>query len=356
MAKAYMERIEALRQQYLNTRVDMDVYNAKYVTEGFKETEGQPWILQKATGYARTCEKKQIYIQDHELLVGGVGFKPRAGILNPDSASGVIEKEVDTISTRPFDPFYLSEEGKKIYLEEVKDYWKNKCVLDRWRLMAPKDMETLRTNGIIFIDRKAVRKVLRRALAVRQECDRACDRKQHTRLLKGVFALPEYGGRSAAIEKRIADRAVAYAASFERADARNSGDGARRAGREQHRVCVALAVRRLDRKAGVGVLDARDLGAVKLCAEAFRLRPPARQQLRARNHIGEAEIVFDFVGLSECAVVLVQHMNVKTCAHRIDRGAESGGTAADDNQCGHGASFTFRYPRGIPAGRPAAYG
>ena len=26
MAKAYMERIEALRQQYLNTRVDMDVY------------------------------------------------------------------------------------------------------------------------------------------------------------------------------------------------------------------------------------------------------------------------------------------------------------------------------------------
>ena len=157
MAKAYMERIEALRQQYLNTRVDMDVYNAKYVTEGFKETEGQPWILQKATGYARTCEKKQIYIQDHELLVGGVGFKPRAGILNPDSASGVIEKEVDTISTRPFDPFYLSEEGKKIYLEEVKDYWKNKCVLDRWRLMAPKDMETLRTNGIIFIDRKAVR-------------------------------------------------------------------------------------------------------------------------------------------------------------------------------------------------------
>ena len=157
MAKAYMERIEALRQQYLNTRVDMDVYNAKYVTEGFKETEGQPWIIQKATGYARTCEKKQIYIQDHELLVGGVGFKPRAGILNPDSASGVIEKEVDTISTRPFDPFYLSEEGKKIYLEEVKDYWKNKCVLDRWRLMAPKDMETLRTNGIIFIDRKAVR-------------------------------------------------------------------------------------------------------------------------------------------------------------------------------------------------------
>ena len=157
MAANYMERIEALRQQYLATRVDMDVYNAKYVTEGFKDTEGQPWIIQKATGYKYECERKQIYIQDHELLVGGVGFKPRCGILNPDSASGVIEKEVDTISTRPFDPFYLSDEGKQVYLNDVKDYWKNKCVLDRWNLMLPEDVKRLRANGAIFIDRKAVR-------------------------------------------------------------------------------------------------------------------------------------------------------------------------------------------------------
>ena len=85
------------------------------------------------------------------------GFKPRCGILNPDSASGVIEREVDTISTRPFDPFYLSDEGKQVYLNDVKDYWKNKCVLDRWNLMLPDDVKRLRANGAIFIDRKAVR-------------------------------------------------------------------------------------------------------------------------------------------------------------------------------------------------------
>ena len=28
MAKEYLKRIEALRKQYLETRVDMDVYNA----------------------------------------------------------------------------------------------------------------------------------------------------------------------------------------------------------------------------------------------------------------------------------------------------------------------------------------
>jgi len=156
MAK-HMERINALREQYLNTRVDMDVYNAKYLTEGFKETEGQPLIVQKATGYLHQCRKKNIYILEHELIVGGAGFKPRCGILCADSSCSILDRELDTISTRNFDPFYLSEEGKKIFKEEVSDYWKNKCVLDRWRALAPEDMETLRDNGMIYIDRKAVR-------------------------------------------------------------------------------------------------------------------------------------------------------------------------------------------------------
>ena len=157
MAQNYMKRIQALRKQYLDTRVDMDVYNAKYLTEGFKKTEGQPWIIQKATGFLHQCRKKNIYIQDNELLVGGAGFKPRCGILCADSSCSILDRELDTISTRKFDPFYLSEEGKKVFQGEVSDYWKNKCVLDRWRALAPEDMETLRDNGMIYIDRKAVR-------------------------------------------------------------------------------------------------------------------------------------------------------------------------------------------------------
>ena len=152
-----MERIEALRKQFLDTRVDMDVYNAKYLTDGFKEYEGKPWIQQKANGFRNQCRKKNIYIQDYELLVGGAGFKPRCGILCADSSCSILDRELDTISTRKFDPFYLSEEGKKVFKEEVSDYWKEKCMLDRWRAMAPEDMETLRDNGMIYIDRKAVR-------------------------------------------------------------------------------------------------------------------------------------------------------------------------------------------------------
>ncbi len=157
MAKDYMKRIEALRQQYLSTRVDMDVWDALYMTEGFQASEGQPWAIQKAIGYKNVCEKKDVYIQDHELLVGGVGFKPRCGILNPDSACSVIEKELDTISTRPYDPFFLSEEAKKVFMDKIAPYWRGKCVLDRWNAMMPDDVRTMRDGGMLYVDKKFVR-------------------------------------------------------------------------------------------------------------------------------------------------------------------------------------------------------
>ncbi len=157
MSKAYMERINALRKNYLSHRVEMDIKDAYYVTQGFKATEGQPWAIQKATAMKMVYENKPIFIQDNELLVGGVAFKPRAGILNPDSACSVIERELDTISTRKYDPFYLSEENKKLFMEEVAPYWRGKCVLDRWNAMMPDDVRTMRDGGMLYVDKKFVR-------------------------------------------------------------------------------------------------------------------------------------------------------------------------------------------------------
>lgn len=157
MAKEYMNRINKLRENYFSHRIEMDILDAYYVTQGFKATEGQPWAIQKATAMKTVYENKPIYIQDNELLVGGVAFKPRAGILNPDSACSVIEKELDTISTRTYDPFYLSEENKKLFMEEVAPYWRGKCVLDRWNAMMPDDVRTMRDGGMLYVDKKFVR-------------------------------------------------------------------------------------------------------------------------------------------------------------------------------------------------------
>lgn len=157
MAKNYMNRIEALRKQFLDVRVEMDVENAKLLTEGFIEFEGKPWVLKKANGFLNQCRKKSIFIYDDELLVGCAGSKPRGGVLCADSCWSVLDNELDTISTRPFDPFYLSEEDRRSFLENVKPYWKNKSVYEMWCDLIPEELATLRDNGYVYIDRKAVR-------------------------------------------------------------------------------------------------------------------------------------------------------------------------------------------------------
>lgn len=153
----YMKRVNALREQFLDTRPEMDLEPAKYLTEGFIEYEGKPQVLKKANGFLRQCQKVSVFIRDHELLVGSSGSKPRGGILCADSCWSVVDKELETINTRKFDPFYLHQEDKEMFLREIKPYWQNKSMFEMWRDLIPEDTATLRDNGYVYIDRKAVR-------------------------------------------------------------------------------------------------------------------------------------------------------------------------------------------------------
>ncbi|MDR1509467.1 MAG: formate C-acetyltransferase/glycerol dehydratase family glycyl radical enzyme [Synergistaceae bacterium] len=157
MAKNYMDRIDALRENFLNITPEMDLEPAKYLTEGFEEHEGKPWVLKKAYAFLNQCRKVSAFIQDNELLVGSAGSKARGGVLCADSCWSVVDKELDTISTRKFDPFYLREEDKTMFIEEIKPYWKGKSMFEMWRSLIPDELAALRDNGYVYIDRKAVR-------------------------------------------------------------------------------------------------------------------------------------------------------------------------------------------------------
>ena len=64
-------------------------------------------------------------------MVGNHASEPMAGKLFPELGVNWLEKELDTISTRPQDPFNLSQENKKILREEVIPFWRKRCVEHR---------------------------------------------------------------------------------------------------------------------------------------------------------------------------------------------------------------------------------
>lgn len=154
---AYMERINRLKKRVLETKPEMDLENARLLTKAFQESEGEPLVVQKAKAFRKQCFEKTVIIWDDELIVGCSGSKIRAGILCVDSCWSVLDNELDTIGARRYDPFYLRPEDRKIFKEEIRPYWKGRSNYEEWLAQIPEQTRALRDNGVIYIDRKAVR-------------------------------------------------------------------------------------------------------------------------------------------------------------------------------------------------------
>ncbi|MEL7566047.1 MAG: formate C-acetyltransferase/glycerol dehydratase family glycyl radical enzyme [Dehalobacterium sp.] len=153
----YMKRVNRLKNRVLGTRPEMDLENARILTEGFQEAEGEPLVVRKAKAFRKQCQEKTVTIWDDELIVGCSGSKTRAGILCADTCWSVLNDELDTISERRYDPFYLRPEDRKIFENEIRPYWKGRSNYEEWLVQVPDDTRELRDNGVIYINRKAVR-------------------------------------------------------------------------------------------------------------------------------------------------------------------------------------------------------
>ncbi|MCL2699167.1 MAG: formate C-acetyltransferase/glycerol dehydratase family glycyl radical enzyme, partial [Defluviitaleaceae bacterium] len=117
-----------LKEQYLKHKPSITTHRARAITKIAKENPGMPKILLRAKCFRYCCETAPLVIQDHELIVGAPCGAPRAGAFSPDIAWRWMVSEIDTIHNRPQDPFYISEEDKKIMREELFPYWEGKSV------------------------------------------------------------------------------------------------------------------------------------------------------------------------------------------------------------------------------------
>lgn len=121
-------RLERLRAAYLKAKPSISTYRARAFTQVTKANTGLPKILLRAKCFKKACETAPLLIQEDELIIGHPCGKPRAGAVSPDIAWRWIRDELDTMSTRPQDPFQISEEDKRILQEEIFPYWEGKSL------------------------------------------------------------------------------------------------------------------------------------------------------------------------------------------------------------------------------------
>ena len=117
-----------LKENFLKQVPSVTTYRARAITKIAKENPGMPKILLRAKCFRYCCETAPLVIQDNELIVGSPCGKPRAGAFSPDIAWRWMKDEIDTIGSRPQDPFYISDEDKRIMREELFPYWEGKSL------------------------------------------------------------------------------------------------------------------------------------------------------------------------------------------------------------------------------------
>lgn len=150
------ERIAILKEELLNTKPFLCHERALELTRAFKENENESYIVKKAIGFNRLCNNKTIKIYDNELIVGNMGSARRAGLFSPDIVWDWTEAELDTIATREYDPYDVSEETKKIVREEILPYWKGKSVTELMEDLMPAETHKLAWDSpIMFLGEKA---------------------------------------------------------------------------------------------------------------------------------------------------------------------------------------------------------
>jgi len=139
-------RIKKLIENLFAKMPQIETERAVLVTESYKMTEHMPIIKRRALAFCHILENIPITIREGELIVGSNTKEPRSCQLFPEYSYEWVEAELDTFETRSADPFYISDENKKI-LREIFPYWKGKTNSDlALSYMAPETKRAIKHN------------------------------------------------------------------------------------------------------------------------------------------------------------------------------------------------------------------
>lgn len=124
------DRIRSLKEKMLSEPRFVSIEQALIITNTYKKNEDKPRIIKRALALKAALEQMQIKVEKEELIVGNRTAGVRYGVVSPESGSTWVDKEFETLPTRPQDRFQVREEDIRTFREEIKPYWEGKSLED----------------------------------------------------------------------------------------------------------------------------------------------------------------------------------------------------------------------------------
>ena len=102
-------RINKLRVQYWSYLPTIDTERAVAYTKSYQKNEAKDTCIRRATALYDYMTERTINIQPNELIVGTYGRQPKAVLVCPEIVTSWYQNELDSMSTRPQDPYQISD-------------------------------------------------------------------------------------------------------------------------------------------------------------------------------------------------------------------------------------------------------
>lgn len=137
------DRICRLKEMVVSRPRYASIEQARIITDTYRLNENKPRILQRALALKAALDRLEISAQPEEMIVGNRTSGVRCGVVFPESGSTWVDKEFETLPTRPQDKFQVNQEDISCFREVISPYWKGKSLEDVLRQRCGKEIDEI---------------------------------------------------------------------------------------------------------------------------------------------------------------------------------------------------------------------
>ncbi|GBF33938.1 pyruvate formate-lyase [Desulfocucumis palustris] len=137
------ERVNNILNSFKRTAPRISLDRARFMTDSFKETQGQPLVLRWAKALKHIVENIPVHIGEYDLVVGRADGHPgRHGLIYPELDGGFLDQALERL-TQGKTPYIITDEDIRAAKEEIVPYWKGKTFHEILAAALPEDTRKL---------------------------------------------------------------------------------------------------------------------------------------------------------------------------------------------------------------------
>ena len=122
------ERITRLQEKMLEEPRYASIEQARIITRVYREHEDCSIPVKRALALKAALQEIEISVENEELIVGNRTKGVRAGVIFPESGCSWVDREFETLPTRPQDQFLVREEDIEEFRTSIYPYWKTRSM------------------------------------------------------------------------------------------------------------------------------------------------------------------------------------------------------------------------------------